>query len=689
MTFPDTQPRRLSYSLRGTDTLNSTTPDEQIVNTVADIFPPDPDTRAVIGLDISLNEYVALATAIDVGRDIAFPDDSIRLWHLWVRALTEADGLPVEQLATCFRMDTTTEAFSFHPNDPFTDPRNENSPSVATFLHWRRWVDIDINSLPVAGNLIESVLGFATGYFPNDVFLVADDIPFFENAYNLLADYFSLQQGFGLPYVLIELEGTGQLEVELINVPLGGVCILIPDLELSLSALVDYIVDVIDNDGIAPPSWIFAEVNRDITAIPPELAATQVQEFEFTTEGTHTLHAVFIPQINDEIPFLFPFGGIREIEACGTLSILGAQTGESITKQNFGNGQHIREGVIPVSTISDICEGVLCALETVSSRILLADDGNVKDAISIGADGGKTIDTSKGLVGGTTGLTSTAKQLRNGVSVALLVGLKKWLLDLQTYHDNNIGDIATATAYMRGKYDLFDTFDTKYQNYYNYRLVPNGQLPPFLDILESLLYCGANSLADVKTWIIDSYTGDKVLLLSLVETISSIQWTIWSMNNIKPIDDYLSYACTLRPPYELRLTTAKWLDNSIFINALSPAWTINQTERFARVEIEGSIGIDSLNYHDGLYKWVDGIPTYDPILIGGYSNYSGSFVAWGAKALNPFDSLRDYTIQLPVTGTFTSWNTAGVKRPTALPSWSDGTETGQFTITVTDLGAIG
>lgn len=43
----------------------------------------DNDERVWIALFLSLNEYVKLASSVDVGRDIAYPEESFNVWWLW------------------------------------------------------------------------------------------------------------------------------------------------------------------------------------------------------------------------------------------------------------------------------------------------------------------------------------------------------------------------------------------------------------------------------------------------------------------------------------------------------------------------------------------------------------------------------------------------------------------------------
>lgn len=88
MTKPTGTRRPIQYPLDRSADIESDTPLVPIIdNSTIDGFPIDPDERINIILNMSLNEYVALATCIDVGRDIAYGDNSIYLWWIWVRSV--------------------------------------------------------------------------------------------------------------------------------------------------------------------------------------------------------------------------------------------------------------------------------------------------------------------------------------------------------------------------------------------------------------------------------------------------------------------------------------------------------------------------------------------------------------------------------------------------------------------------
>lgn len=93
MTSPTGNIRPIRYPLNRSNDLESDTPNTPPIEnlTLDNWVTSDPDERVPIVLEVSLNEYVALATCVDVGRDIAYGDNSIYLWWIWVRSLLGMD----------------------------------------------------------------------------------------------------------------------------------------------------------------------------------------------------------------------------------------------------------------------------------------------------------------------------------------------------------------------------------------------------------------------------------------------------------------------------------------------------------------------------------------------------------------------------------------------------------------------
>lgn len=70
-------------------------------------FPEDLNEKIPVTFMLSLNEFVALATAVDVGSDIAYGEDGIAVWYLWVASVMCASFC--EQVAECVDNDISVQ----------------------------------------------------------------------------------------------------------------------------------------------------------------------------------------------------------------------------------------------------------------------------------------------------------------------------------------------------------------------------------------------------------------------------------------------------------------------------------------------------------------------------------------------------------------------------------------------------
>lgn len=81
--------RKLHYPLNRVEDIESETPllPEEFLS-IEEWTTTDSDERIDVVMNLSLNEYVAIANVVDVGRDIAYGDNSIYIWWLWLRMLS-------------------------------------------------------------------------------------------------------------------------------------------------------------------------------------------------------------------------------------------------------------------------------------------------------------------------------------------------------------------------------------------------------------------------------------------------------------------------------------------------------------------------------------------------------------------------------------------------------------------------
>lgn len=78
-------PRPLPWSLQNPLVESVVVEDDGDFAPSSFVWPTDPNERTVIGFWLSLNEYNILGSAIDVGSDIAFAEDALRVMWLWMR----------------------------------------------------------------------------------------------------------------------------------------------------------------------------------------------------------------------------------------------------------------------------------------------------------------------------------------------------------------------------------------------------------------------------------------------------------------------------------------------------------------------------------------------------------------------------------------------------------------------------
>jgi len=108
MTEYDGQNRPLPWDLRLSLKPENTTEDDTGVPS-SFVWPEDPTERTLVPFYLSQNEWKVLGSSIDVGRDIAYGVDSIRVLWLWLRNMREA--VPIcAAIIDCLLTDGDTQA---------------------------------------------------------------------------------------------------------------------------------------------------------------------------------------------------------------------------------------------------------------------------------------------------------------------------------------------------------------------------------------------------------------------------------------------------------------------------------------------------------------------------------------------------------------------------------------------------
>lgn len=228
----------------------------------------------------------------------------------------------------CLRFGTNTDAYSIYPNDP----ARPDLGITPTFTQARWWTveQFIAEAQPNVGDLIYTSLLEFGGYFPDDYFVLCGQEV--QNPFTDFNQWFSQFTNFPAPYIHIDMEGTGRFEIELLNVPLGGYCLIVPDGQNVLGTVTQIFENFLDASVPLPSGWLFFEANRAFG----ETSSSFIQGIEFSTDGTHTIDVFWFPRLDvTQPPFIFPAGGWRNFEACGNLDVISV-TGTAYTRENYG-----------------------------------------------------------------------------------------------------------------------------------------------------------------------------------------------------------------------------------------------------------------------------------------------------------------------------------------------------------------
>lgn len=102
------EPRDLNFPLNISSSVTYDTPNTPAITDIVPNWPTtDNDELVTVTLKLSLNEYVALASCVDIGSDIAYSDAAVYLWWVWVRSINTMDFC--EQVNDCITTNPTTQ----------------------------------------------------------------------------------------------------------------------------------------------------------------------------------------------------------------------------------------------------------------------------------------------------------------------------------------------------------------------------------------------------------------------------------------------------------------------------------------------------------------------------------------------------------------------------------------------------
>jgi len=137
------------------------------------------------------------------------------------------------------------------------------------------------------------------GVLPTDAMVNFASIPVGATLLELLAS--------GFPRIRIPFQGAGEIEIELVRVPQGGIALV------TLDGGIDYI-KVVDLNSVSIIGLPVLEDLLDVV-LEPNVAETEILEVKTDGAGAHFIDVTFLPNIGGEVLLGFG-GGLRRVSYC-------------------------------------------------------------------------------------------------------------------------------------------------------------------------------------------------------------------------------------------------------------------------------------------------------------------------------------------------------------------------------------
>lgn len=245
----------------------------------------DNDERVNILLNLSLNEYIALSSCVDVGSDIAYGEDAILMWWIWVRSVLSTDPeATLSETGDCYAYPLYAPFISYSPMNPYNEPGEIPDGYLASPFY----VYDGMGSLPSAYQAGDIIVPYsAITLDPFDVF------------------------GGNLPTIQIQVVGDGQIELDLLAMGLGSLVAVSLNGSPSLGDILA---------GIFSEGTTVIDTNLDIASLPAEDDVSIQHEIDIVagTGVTTTVFLTFMPIIDDSLFLPLRFGGgLRSVQLCG------------------------------------------------------------------------------------------------------------------------------------------------------------------------------------------------------------------------------------------------------------------------------------------------------------------------------------------------------------------------------------
>lgn len=572
-----------------------------------------------------------------------------------IEALASDNGCTAQENVACDYFPTWHSSIEYIPYNPFSeedDGLHLDYP-IAPFFRFAR---IDTWFPDWIEDYFFGEIEHATGYRENDVFVSFFSLPTLRNPFN----------GLDYPTIKIIVNGAGLVRLRLLSVPNGGRALI----------TVDDTPDIGDIfNAVFSPTDKIVELNRDLLAFPPETDLDSIEEIELSENSEHKIYITFLPVINDEIPFFQMGGGFRGLDVCSGVSLIDIDTGLPVDKTEFKP----TKGFI-MATQDEICAGVICAMEKVATRILLAQDGNIASDIKIDKDSKDGISIITNVLSSGDPVASTSDEAYNGKVYNQALEFKKFFDNINTQDTNGY----SATSIISFSQIIINPLDVVAWGV----LITNYLASPeviTIDVskLTEATFCHFSFFAGLLNYALDNHTEAEAVIIT--DTLAQIpqstvdDWFLAGEN--KPRADYFTYAC-----YRLPQSQVIW-DVSISQAVIEPTVYV-KSDRIWRVSFSGQVTNDLGQTFDGVYlrEADDTIVTKTPQIL--YYRYGGSNAATSPSSVLPsYTANGGYAVYFEAAHTSTQ-RFLSVWYPSILDAFIASNRTGTITVKVDDLGVL-
>ena len=267
---------------------------------------------------LSLDEYIKLSSAVDVGSDIAYPDNSPEILYIWHK-LIQSFTIPTGD-NNCRVIPAFSNSLEYFYNNPYETTSPTDLTRVAEWVTFQTLVDIFPKWLQDLYNLFGGVdaLDLRLGYRQDDVFYVPNPSLSLLSPTDFINSVLSFPSQL-IPSIVIRVRGSGTIRANLLSTPLGGSVVGLVDRPLSE---IDTLNAWLSGDFSVFGNFQSAELQRDIIQFPPETVADVTMEWTISDDADHIIELLYFPRFNDSLDFLGFGGGFRSFEICEGFEVI-------------------------------------------------------------------------------------------------------------------------------------------------------------------------------------------------------------------------------------------------------------------------------------------------------------------------------------------------------------------------------